>query len=65
MKSVIVTHATDEYDDRINCRIGELKKKLEEKERSEPGKPKISQLVRRYIELGLQHEAECAARRTR
>lgn len=48
-----------DVDDRINCRIGELKKKLEEIERTEPGNPGISLLVRRYIALGIEHHERC------
>lgn len=54
-------HAKNQYpedDDRINCRIGELKKRLEEIERTEAGHPGISLLVRRYIALGLKYEEE-------
>lgn len=59
-------HAKNPYpdeDDRINCRIGELKKRLEEIERTEAGHPGISLLVRRYIALGLEHEEQCRGKK--
>lgn len=49
----------EEYDDRINCRVGDLKKRLEEIEAADPGKPGMSVIVRRLLAYGLEHEENC------
>jgi hypothetical protein len=46
----------NEIDDRINCRVGELKQRILALVEADPGKPSESVVIRRLLSIALDAE---------